>query len=303
MALHLFWLFLQSLLAGLLAVFTPFVYTVLPLTVGYLSKGVNSKAEKIRNLLYYAVSIIIIFTFIGVLVSVIIQSTGLLKYAGHWIFNLFFCRLFLVLGISLLGVFSFKLPQSWVNSMASKARTTNFKGIFYMALTLPGSSFSSTAPIIVLVLVFTAKSGFLGPVIGLFGFAVGLASPFVFPRVANIVFSFRIFLNNVKVVLGFFSLIIGIKFLSNADISLGWHILDREIFIAILILMFLMMGAYMLGKIKMLNDYAPEQNIYRQEYVPLSRLFLAIAAFCFAIYLLPGMWGAPLHVLSNFLPN
>jgi len=299
----LLWLFFQSFLAGILAVFTPFVYTILPLTVGYLSKGDKSKSEKIRNLLYYALSIVIIFSLLGILISVIIKTTGLLRFTDHWLFNLFFFRLFLVLGISLLGAFSFKLPASWINSMAAKAKTKNFRGIFYMALTLPGSSFSSTAPIIVLVLVFTVKAGFIGPIIGLLGFAIGLALPFIFPSITNVFFSFKTLLNNVKVVLGFFSLLIALKFLSNADISLGWHLLDRDIFIAILILMSVLMGVYMLGKIKLLNDYTPELNMHGQEYVHLSRLFIAIASFSFALYLLPGMWGAPLHSVNSFLPS
>lgn len=297
------WLFFQSLIAGLLAVFTPFVYTILPFTVGYLSKGATSKSEKFRNSLYYAFFIIIIFSLLGLLISGIIKTTGLLKYTDHWLFNLAFCRLFLVLGISLLGAFSFKLPEKWVESMATRAKGSNLKGIFYMALTLPGTSFSSTAPIIVMVLVFAAKVGFMGPIIGLFGFAVGLALPFVYPAIANVFYSHKSLLNNVKVVLGFFSLFVGLKFLSNADVSLGWHLLDREVFLAILILMSMLMGFYMLGKIRLLNDYAPETNTYGQPYVSIPRLFIAISSFCFALYLLPGMWGAPLHGVSGFLPN
>ena len=303
MAQHLFWLFIQSFIAGLLAVFTPFVYTILPLTVGYLAKGTLSKSEKRRNLIYYAFSIILIFTFVGVLVGLIVKYTGLLRYTDHWLFNLFFFRLFLILGISLLGVFSIKLPKSWVDSTAARAKSSNFSGIFFMAATLPFTSFASTAPIIVLVLVFTVKAGFIGPVLGLFGFGAGLALPFLFPGITNMFFSFKTLLNNVKVVLGFFSMLIALKFLSNADISLGWHLLDREIFIAILILMSVLMGLYMLGKIRLLNDYTPEKNVYGQEYVMLSRLFIAIFLFCFAVYLLPGMWGAPLHGVSGFLPN
>ncbi len=281
MAGSLLWLFIQSFIAGLLAVFTPFVYTILPLTVGYLSKGTKSKSEKIRNLLYYALSIIIIFSLLGILIAEIIKSTGLLRYTGHWLFNLFFFRLFLVLGISFLGVFSFKLPASWVSSTASKAKASTFKGIFYMALTLPGSSFSSTAPIIVLVLVFASKAGFIGPVIGLLGFAVGLALPFLFPGITNVVFSFKSFLNNVKVVLGFFSLLISLKFLSNADISLGLHLLDRDIFIAIMILLFVLIGIYMLGKIKLLNDYTPEKKYLRTE---LSISFQVVSRYSFLLF-------------------
>jgi len=297
------WLFLEAFVAGLLAVFTPFVYTILPLTVGYLSRGTKSKAEKTRNTLYYALSIVLIFTSLGAILALIIKVTGLLRYANHWIFNLAFCRLFFMLGISLLGAFSVKLPASWIHSTASRAKSSNFIGIFYMALTLPGSSFASTAPIIVLVMVLATGLGFAGPIVGMFGFAVGLALPFVFPAIRHFFFGYKTVLNNVKVVLAFCFMLIGLKFLSIADASLGWHIMDREIFIAILILICITMGVYMLNGLKLAHDYASEKNIHGQDYVSLSHLFIAIAVLTFAVYLLPGMWGAPLHGMGGFLPT
>jgi len=297
------WLFIQSLIAGLLAVFTPYVYTIHPFTTGYLARNTRSANEKIRNSLIYAFSIITIFTLLGFLVSVIIRLTGLQKFTEHWIFNLFLCRTFVVLGISLLGAFSIKLPESWINSLAKKARSNNIKGIVVMAFTLPGASFSSTFPIIVLVLLLAFNAGFFGPVIGLLGFAIGLALPFVYPRMLDIFVRSKSLLNNIKVIMGFFSLMIALKFLSKADISLGYHLLERDLFIEIWIAIWLIMGVYMLGMIKLSNDIATEENIYGQEYIPLSRLFIAIFSFVFALYLLPGIWGAPLHGISIFLPH
>jgi len=297
------WLFIQSLIAGILAVFTPYVYTILPFTVGYLSQATKSKADKIRNILYYALSMIIIFTIFGIVIALIIHTTNLQRFTDHWLFNLFFFRIFAVLGISFMGAFSIKLRSSWVNSTADRAKSGNFRGIFYMALTLPVASFSSTFPIIGLVLLLAGDANIYCPVIGMFGFAVGLALPFVFPRFITIIDSHRSFLNNIRVILGFVSLVIALKFFSNADISLGWHLLDREIFIGLWMLLMVLLGVYMLGKVKLVNDYAPEHNIYGQDYIPLSKLFIAIISFSFAVYLLPGIWGAPLHGVSNFLPR
>jgi thiol:disulfide interchange protein len=295
-------LFIQSLFAGLLAVFTPYIYTILPFTVGYLSMGAKSKRDKTINVLYYAFSLIIIFTSLGLLISTIIRTTGLERYTEHWLFNLFFFRVFLILGISFLGAFSFKLPSVWINSIAIRAGSGSFKGIFYMALTLPGASFSSTGPIIGLVLVLSGVS-VAGPVVGLLGFAAGLSLPFIFPGIIKVFASSRTLLNNIKVVLGFFSLLIAMNFLRKADISFGLHLLDRDLFIVIWILLAGFIGVYMLGKIKMLHDYETEYNIYRQEYISIFMLFIAIAVFTFALYLLPGLWGAPLHAVNGFLPQ
>jgi cytochrome c biogenesis protein CcdA len=302
-AQSLLWLFIQSLIAGILAVFTPYVYTILPFTVGYLSQSTKTKEGKLRNTLYYGVSIVIIFSVLGVLISIILGSTGLRKFTDHWLFNLFFCRIFAILGITFLGAFSIQLKSSWVNFMAEKAKSGSFTGIFFMALTLPVASFSSTFPIIGVVLLLAGSADNTGPIIGMLGFSIGLALPFVFPQSITIIDSHKSSLNNIRVILGFVCLLIAFKLFSNADASLGWHLLDREIFIAIWILLSVLLGIYMLGKMKLINDYAPESNIYGQEYIPLAKLFIAIISFSFAIYLLPGMWGAPLHGVSGFLPH
>ena len=299
----LLWLFLQSFIAGILAVFTPYIYTIHPFTTGYLSRNVKSGNQKIINSLIYAFSIIAVFTLLGIVISVIIKLTGLQKFTDHWVFNLLFFRIFITLGISFLGAFSIKLPASWINAMANQAKTNNFKGIFFMAITLPGASFSSTFPIIGIVLVLACNVSIVGPAIGLFGFATGLALPFVFPGLLNMFIKSKSLLNNIKIVMGFFSLMIALKFLSKADISLGYNLLDRDLFIEIWMALWAFMGVYMLGLIKLSNDTETEQNIYGQEYIPLSRLFISIISFVFALYLLPGIWGAPLHGINSFLPQ
>ena len=298
----IFWLFIQSLIIGLLAVFTPYVYTIHPFTTGYLARNTKSSQEKIRNSLIYACSLIAVFSLLGVLVSLIIKFTGLRNFTEHWIFNVFFFRIFITLGISFLGAFNIKLPASWINAMAKRAEKNDFKGIFSMAITLPGASFSSTFPMVGLVLLLACNVSLAGPVIGLCGFAVGLSLPFVFPGLLDIFVKSKSLLNNIKVIMGFFSLMIALKFLSKADISLGLHLLERDIFIMVWMAIWAFMGVYMLGLIKLANDTEGEQNIYGQEYLSLSRLFIAITSFTFALYLLPGIWGAPLHGVNSFLP-
>lgn len=295
-------LFVQSLLAGLLAVFTPYVYTIHPFTSGYLTRNVKTQKQKMLNRIWYGCALIIIFTELGAIISLLVKFTGLPKYTEHWIFNLFFFRIFVTLGVSFLGAFSIKLPAKWINSIARRAETNNYKGIFYMAITLPAASFSSTFPIVGLVLLMAGNAGVWGPTIGMFGFAVGLALPFVFPQMYNVLKKKSV-LNNVKVVMGFVSLMIGLKFLSRADIGLELHLVDKDVFLMIWITIWAFLGIYMLGEMKLSHDTETEQNIYGQEYIPLTRLFIAIGAFVFALYLLPGMWGAPLPAVANFLPQ
>ncbi len=294
---------IQSIFAGLLAVFTPYMYTIHPFTTGYLARKTKTPGEKMRNALIYAGSLCVIFTLLGIVVSLIIKFTGLSKFTEHWIFNVFFFRIFLMLGISFLGAFAIKLPASWINSMAKQAKSNNLRGIFFMAFTLPGASFSSTFPIIGLVLLIACNVSIIGPIIGLFGFAIGLAAPFVFPAVLNIFVKSKSLLNNIKVIMGFLSLMIALKFMSKADVSLELNLISRDLFIEIWMIIWAFMGVYMLGMIKLSDDTEPEQNVFGQDYIPLSRLFIAITSFVFALYLLPGIWGAPLHGIAGFLPQ
>jgi thiol:disulfide interchange protein DsbD len=302
----LLWLFFAAFLGGLLAVLTPCVYSMIPITVSFFTKRSKTRAEGIRNAIYYSLSIIIIFTLLGVLISATFGANALNNLSTNWIANLFFFAIFVIFGISFLGAFEITLPSSWTSKTDSKAGLTSFGGIFFMALTLVIVSFSCTGPIIGPLLVLTSKGGLVGPAIGMFGFSVGLALPFalfaVFPGMLNKMATGGGWMNQVKVTLGFIELMLALKFLSNADLSQGWRLLDREIFIAIWVVLSVLLGFYLLGKLKLSHDDAPPKNLYGQEYVGLFRLFLAITMFSFAIYLVPGMWGAPLNGMSQFVP-
>ncbi|MEI8279487.1 MAG: cytochrome c biogenesis protein CcdA, partial [Bacteroidota bacterium] len=293
------WLFLAALGGGLAAVITPCVYSMIPITVSFFTKRSKSRAEGIRNAIYYSLSIIIIFTVLGVLISAVFGSNALNTLSTNWIANLFFFGIFVLFGISFLGAFEITLPSSWTNKTDSKAGVSSFGGIFFMALTLVIVSFSCTGPIVGPLLVLAGKGGIAGPAVGMFGFSIGLALPFalfaIFPGMLNKMASSGGWLNQVKVVLGFLELMLALKFLSNADLAMGWRLLDREIFIAIWIVLAILLGIYLLGKLKLSHDDAPPKNLYGQEYVSIFKLFLAIVSFTFAVYLVPGMWGAPLN--------
>ena len=302
----LLWLFLAALGGGIAAVLTPCVYSMIPITVSFFTKRSKTRKEGLRNAFYYSLSIILIFTILGVLISAIFGANALNSLSTNWIANLFFFVIFIIFGISFLGAFEITLPSSWTSKTDSKAGVGSFGGIFFMALTLAIVSFSCTGPIVGPLLVLAGKGGILGPAIGMFGFSVGLALPFalfaVFPGMLNKMASSGGWLNQVKVVLGFVELMLALKFFSNADLSQGWRLLDREVFIAIWIVLSVLLGFYLLGKLKLSHDDAPVKNIYGQEYVSLFKLFLAIVSFTFAVYLLPGMCGAPLNGVSAFLP-
>ena len=299
-------LFLAAFIGGLLAVLTPCVYSMIPITVSFFTKRSKTRQEAIRNALYYSLSIIIIFTGLGVLVSAIFGASALNSLSTNWIANLFFFVVFVVFGISFLGAFEITLPSSWTSKTDSKAGFGSFSGIFFMALTLAIVSFSCTGPIVGPLLVAAGKGGRIGPAIGMFGFSVGLALPFalfaIFPGMLNKIAGSGGWMNQVKVVLGFIELMLALKFLSNADLAQGWRLLDREVFLALWIVLSILIGFYLLGKLKLSHDDETPKNMYGQEYVGLFKLFLAIAAFSFSVYMLPGMWGAPLNGISAFVP-
>lgn len=299
-------LFLLSLGGGVIAIFTPCIFSMIPITVSFFTKRSKTRAEGIKNAIYYSLSIIVIFTILGVLVSAIFGSAALNTLSTDWRANLFFFVLIVIFAISFLGAFEITLPSSWTNATDSRAGVGSFAGIFFMALTLVIVSFSCTGPIVGTLLVEASKGGIAGPAVGMFGFSVGLALPFalfaIFPGMINKMASSGGWLNQVKVVLGFIELMLALKFLSNADLAMGWRLLDREIFIAIWIVLAVLLGIYLLGKLTLSHDDAPPKNVYGQEYVSIFKLFLAIISFTFAVYLLPGMWGAPLNGMSAFLP-
>jgi thiol:disulfide interchange protein len=302
----LFWIFLTAFGGGLLALLTPCVYSMIPVTVSFFTKRSKSKAEGIRNALYYSSSIVIIFTLLGFLVTFLFGPAALNNLATNWIANLIFFAVFVVFGISFLGAFEISLPSSWANKTDSKAGVSSFIGIFFMALTLVVVSFSCTGPIIGNLLVLAAKGSYWGPLTGMLGFSTALALPFAlfafFPSKLNMLGKAGGWLNAVKVTLGFLELALALKFLSNADLSKGWRLLDREVFIAFWIVLFALLGLYLLGKIRFRHDDELPKNDFGFPFLSVTRLFLAITALVFAVYMTPGLWGAPLKAISAFVP-
>ncbi|MDQ2719652.1 MAG: thioredoxin family protein [Bacteroidota bacterium] len=300
------WIFFTAFAGGLLALITPCVYSMIPVTVSFFTKRSKNKAEGIKNAVSYSVSIVIIFTLLGFLVTVIFGPTTLNNLATNWIANLVFFLLFLLFGISFLGAFEIALPSAWGNKADSKASSGSYVGIFFMALTLVVVSFSCTGPIIGNLLVIAARGSFWGPLFGMLGFSLALALPFAFfaffPGKLNVLGKAGGWLNAVKVTLGFLELALALKFLSNADLSKGWRILDREVFITLWIVIFILLGIYLLGKLKFSHDDELPKNDFDLPHLSVTRLFFAIASFSFAVYMIPGLWGAPLKGISAFLP-
>jgi len=302
----LWWIFIAAFGGGLLALLTPCVYSMIPVTVSFFTKRSTTRTEGIRNAMFYAASIIIIFTLLGFLITLVFGPAALNNLATNWIANLIFFLLFLIFGISFLGAFEISLPSSWMNKSDARAGTTSFVGIFFMALTLVLVSFSCTGPIIGNLLVLAAKGSYLGPLIGMLGFSVALALPFAlfafFPSKLNILGKAGGWLNAVKVTLGFLELALALKFLSNADLVKGWRILDREVFLSLWIVIFLLLGLYLLGKLKLHHDDELPKNDFGLPYLTVTRLLFAIVPLAFAVYMIPGLWGAPLKGIGAFLP-
>ncbi|MDQ2721668.1 MAG: thioredoxin family protein, partial [Bacteroidota bacterium] len=302
----LWWIFLTAFAGGLLALVTPCVYSMIPVTVSFFTKRSKNRAEGIKNAISYSLSIIVIFTLLGFLITVIFGPAALNNLATNWIANIIFFLIFLIFGISFLGAFEIALPSSWGNKADNKASTGSFMGIFFMALTLVVVSFSCTGPIIGNLLVMAARGNYWGPLIGMFGFSLALALPFAlfafFPGKLNVLGKAGGWLNAVKVTLGFLELALALKFLSNADLSKGWRLLDREVFISLWIVIFILLGFYLLGKLKFHHDDELPKNDFDIPYISIPRLFFAITSFSFAVYMVPGLWGAPLKGISAFVP-
>lgn len=302
----LLWIFLTAFAGGLLALLTPCVYSMIPITVSFFTKRSRTKNEGIKNALVYSTSIVIIFTLLGFLITLFFGPAALNNLATNWIANLIFFAIFLIFGISFLGAFEITLPSSWATKADAKAGMGSFLGIFFMALTLVVVSFSCTGPIIGNLLVLAAKGNYWGPLMGMFGFSLALALPFAlfafFPSKLNVLGKAGGWLNAVKVTLGFLELALALKFLSNADLARSWRFLDREIFISLWIVIFLLLGVYLLGKIKFRHDDELPKNDFGLPYLTVTRLFFAIGAFVFAVYMVPGLWGAPLKGISAFVP-
>lgn len=299
-------LFGTGFLAGLFAVITPCVFAMLPMNVSFFLKRSKTRRKGIWTAIQYSLSILAIFALIGVLVS-LMPLNSFNNISTNWLLNLLFFAVFLVFGISFLGAFEINLPSSWATKIDSRANTTSFLGIFFMALTLVIVSFSCTVPFIGGLLFLVQEAGSrVAPVIGFLGFGVGLALPFtlfaIFPTLLNEFGKQGGWLNAVKVTFGIVELALALKFLSNADLAQGWRLLDREIFLALWIALSVVLGMYLLGVIRFSHDSELPKNDWGLPYLKVPRLFFAISAFAFAFYLIPGMWGAPLNGMSAFLP-
>jgi len=293
-------LFLLSFGFGLTALATPCVYPMIPMTVSFFTKKSATKVEGIFKGLTFGGSIIFIYTVIGLVVSVLFGENAGNIISTHWLPNLLFFAIFFVFGISFLGLFEITLPSGFVNSIDKKSSLGSFGGIFFMAFTLTLVSFSCTGPIAGAVLGQAATNGeFLRPIVAMFGFSLAFALPFtlfaIFPSWLQNLPKSGSWLNSVKVVLGFVELAFAFKFFSNADVVYHWRILDREIYLAIWIVLAILLGMYLLGKIKFSHDSD-------MPYVGVPRFLLACVSFCFAVYMVPGLFGAPLKGLSGLLP-
>jgi thiol:disulfide interchange protein DsbD len=293
-------IFLLCFGTGLLAIITPCVFPLIPVTVSFFLKRSGSRKAGIRNAVIYSLSIIAIYTIPTILITLIFGNKALYVISTSAISNLLFFAIFMVFAASFFGAFELSLPNSWANKADEKAGKGGIMGIFFMALTLVIVSFSCTGPLVGTLLGQTSSKGVsIAPIIGMFGFGLGLALPFslfaFFPSMLQSLPKSGGWLNSVKVTFGFIELALAMKFLSNVDLIYHWHLLDRDVFLAIWIIIFVLMGLYLLGKLKFSHDSD-------LKFISVPRLFFAITAFSFALYMVPGLWGAPLKPLSGFIP-
>lgn len=297
----LWYIFIAGFLGGLIALVTPCVWPMIPMTVSFFLKQNKTRRKSIMAAVTYGASIIVIYVLLGLIVTAIFGASALNELATSAGFNIAFFLLLVLFAISFMGGFEITLPASWSNKMDSKVdSTTGYLSIFFMAFTLALVSFSCTGPIIGTLLVeAAATSNFISPAIGMFGFSLALALPFtlfaIFPTILKSVPKSGGWMNTVKVVLGFLELALALKFLSVADLAYGWRILDREVFVSLWIVIFALLGIYLLGKITFPHDSKVEK-------VSVPRFMLACISLAFAVYMLPGLWGAPLKSISAFAP-
>ena len=300
--------FLDGLRWGFISVLQPCLYAMFPVTVSFFLKRSNTRAHGIKNATLYSFSIIAIFTILGLLLTIVFGRDTLYQISSSAIFNIFVFLLFVLFGISFLGAFEITLPASWTNKIDSKAHVSSFSGIFFMALTLVLVSFSCTAPFIGNLLVdVSQQKERLGPVIGFLGFSIAIALPFAFfaffPGMLNKIAKSGGWLNTLKVSFGFIELAMALKFLSNADLVYHWGLLDREVYLSLWIILFGLLGIYLLGKLKFKHDDHLPLNDYGLPYLSVTRIFFAIGALAFTVYMIPGLWGAPLNGISGWLPE
>ncbi|HUI33004.1 MAG TPA: cytochrome c biogenesis protein CcdA [Dysgonamonadaceae bacterium] len=298
----LWWILIAGFAGGIIALLTPCVWPLIPMTVSFfLKRNKDNRKKAISDAVLYGVAIIVIYVLLGLTVTGIFGASALNDLSTNAVFNLLFFALLVFFAISFFGAFELVLPASWTNKMDARAdKTTGMLSIFFMAFTLALVSFSCTGPIIGTLLVETATSGsIIAPAIGMFGFALALAIPFsffaIFPSWLESMPKSGGWLNSVKVVLGFLELALALKFFSVADLAYGWGILDRETFLVLWIVIFALLGIYLLGKLKLPHDS-------ELAHVSVTRLFLSIISLSFALYMVPGLWGAPLKAISAFAP-
>jgi thiol:disulfide interchange protein DsbD len=293
-------IFIEGLLGGFTALLLPCIYPLLPLTVSFFTKQAGTRSKAIFQSGIYGLSIIVIYVSLGLIITVLFGSDALNALSTNGVFNLFFFLLLVVFGISFLGAFEITLPSSFANKLDANSDRGGLAGIFFMASTLVVVSFSCTGPIIGTLLVEAASKGErLGPAVGMLGFSLALAIPFtvfaLFPSALKTLPKSGGWLNSVKVVLGFLELAFALKFLSNVDLAYHWNWFDREIFLSLWIALGLLLGLYLIGKIKFSHDSDTS-------HLSVPRLFISIIVFAFVIYMIPGLWGAPLKSISAFLP-
>lgn len=291
--------FIVSFLFGLAGILTPCVFPMIPMTVSFFMKGGENKAKGRMEASIYGISIVAIYVFIGSVLAVV-AGPGIANFLStHWLPNILFFVIFLVFAASFFGMFEIVMPHWLVNKSTANEDKGGFLGPVFMALTLVLVSFSCTGPIVGTILVEAAGGAFLKPIIGMLGFSLAFALPFTlfafFPQWLNKLPKSGGWLNSVKVVLGFLELALGLKFLSMADQTYHWGLLDREVYLALWIVIFFLMGLYLLGKLRFAHD--SELKV-----LGVPRLFMAIATFSFVMYMIPGMWGAPLKALSGYMP-
>lgn len=293
-------IFFAGLLGGAAALLMPCIFPMLPLTISFFTKGADRKGKAFGRAALYGLFIIGIYVILGLVITIIFGADALNNLSTNGIFNFFFFLLLVVFAASFFGAFEISLPSSWANKMDANADKGGITGLFFMAATLALVSFSCTGPIIGTLLVQAATTGaLLGPAVGMFGFSFALAIPFavfaLFPSILQSLPKSGGWLNSVKIVLGFLELAFSLKFLSNVDLAYHWHLFDREVFLVLWIVMAALCGFYLLGKLKFVHDS-------ELKFISTPRLFLAIIILGFSIYLIPGLWGAPLKSVSAFLP-
>lgn len=301
-------LFIAGFVAGFIAFIMPCIYAMLPITVSFFTKRSKNRATGIKNAVAYSLSIILIFTAIGALVTLLFSEKTMYELSTSMGFNLFVFALFILFGVSLLGAFEITLPSSWSSKLDSKSNTNSLGGIFFMALVLVIVSFSCTSAFISSLIVYIVKSqNSLGGLVGFFGFGLAIALPFalcaLFPGLLNNMAKSGGWLNTVKVTMGFIELAMAMKFLSNIDLQYHWHLLDFEVYLSIWIVIFGLLGFYLLGKLRFSHDDKLPKNMFGHTYLSVPRLFFAMASLAFTVYMIPGLWGAPLTGISGFLPE